>query len=59
MKRDLYHRFVLENNKIHFALAITVSRQTLLARIALSAVQSSTRTFCYNAILFIDTSNNA
>ena len=31
---------------------------TLLAMIALSAVQSSAQTFIHNGILFIDTSNN-
>ena len=31
----------------------------LLAMIALSVVQSSAQTFIYNAILFIDTSDNA
>ena len=34
-------------------------RTTLLAMIANSAVQPSIRTFFHNAILFIDTSNNA
>ena len=34
-------------------------RATLLAIIALSAVQSSTQTFIHNAILFINTTNNA
>ena len=32
---------------------------SLLAMIALSAVQSSVQTFIHNVILFIDTSNNA
>ena len=32
---------------------------SLLAMIAISAVKSSAQTFIYNAILFIDTSNNA
>ena len=38
---------------------ITGMDLTLLAMIALSSVQSSTRTLIHNAILFIDTSNNA
>ena len=32
---------------------------TLLAMMALSAVQYSVQTFIHNAVLFIDTSNNA
>ena len=36
-----------------------VFSNTLLAMIALSAVQSSVQTFIHNAILFIDVSNNA
>ena len=38
---------------------ITGMDMTLLAMIALSAVQSSARTFIHNAILFIDISDNA
>ena len=57
-KKGFLHLSVLENDKNHFATSITDSRQTLLARIDHSAVQSSTRTFFHNAFLFIDISNN-
>ena len=43
-------------------LAVTASNEigaSLLAMIALLAVQSSAQTFIHNGILFIDTSNSA
>ena len=51
---------LLDDNKISAALqSRTIRFVSLLAMIAISAVQSFTRTFFHNAILFIlDTSNN-
>ena len=42
-----------------FQLINLIHEMSLLATIALSAVQSSSQTFIHNVILFIDTSDNA
>ena len=48
----------INKNKISF-LSPTLSGKALLAMIVLLAVQLCAQTFIHNALMFIDTSNNA